>query len=333
MKKHRNRNIFWGAFLVLGAALLVLSQLNIFPKVGIWSILLTIFFVSFLITSLYSLRFGGIFFSLAFLGIIYKHQLHIEVLSPWTLLLVALLLTIGFHMLVPWRIRLHRSSRAFRRITRAIEADDDSEGDGTGDPVHLSVHMGGSIKYVNNDNFKSAIISSSMANMKVYFDNAVIRGKEAVIQIDSSMSNIKMYVPMDWNIISDVDVSMGNIDLPENKRFEGQPKLHLVGRISMGNVKIRPVRPAADHQEEQKQSDPQPDVQQMAPQVDPQPDVQQMTPQVDPQPDDLQPAGQQVDLQFDHQADVQSDEPQSVPQPDSQPEKEPEQPSEQQSGQ
>ena len=93
------KNYFWGVFLILAGAYLVVSQLGYLPAVGVFSLLFTVVCIAVIVASIPHVHFGGILFPLAFIAIIYDKPLGITAITPWTVLLAALLLTIGLHLI------------------------------------------------------------------------------------------------------------------------------------------------------------------------------------------------------------------------------------------
>lgn len=101
--KKKHTSTIWGIILIGVAVILVLSQLGLLGniKVGLWTLLLTALFVITLIQGIFHISFSGILFSIAFLYIIYDDYLGITALTPWTVLVVALLGSIGLSMIFP----------------------------------------------------------------------------------------------------------------------------------------------------------------------------------------------------------------------------------------
>lgn len=83
----------------MAGAYLVVSQLGYLPAVGVFSLLFTVVCIAVIVASIPHVHFGGILFPLAFIAIIYDKPLGITAITPWTVLLAALLLTIGLHLI------------------------------------------------------------------------------------------------------------------------------------------------------------------------------------------------------------------------------------------
>lgn len=96
MKKER---IFWGLFFIVAAIFLLVSRLGVLGDIGVWSLLLTVFFVACLVKSIAHRSVSGVLFAVAFLCIIYAKPLGIEAITPWPVLGAAALGSIGISFL------------------------------------------------------------------------------------------------------------------------------------------------------------------------------------------------------------------------------------------
>ena len=229
MKKER---ILWGLLLILGAAFLIISKLGYFPDINAFNLILTFFLVIVIVKSLLRLNFEGILFPIAFICIIYDKQLGITELTPWTVLIAALLGSIGlsmiFHKNSKWINRHHDyEDHKFEKFN----VEDESH-------VRFSSSFGASIKYINTDNFQQADLSCSFGAMKIYFDNAVMSSNSATVRISASFSGIELYVPKTWNVSDRTNVFLGGIDEKNKNNSLTTNTLILVGDISFSGVEI-----------------------------------------------------------------------------------------------
>lgn len=243
----RNRNgIFWGLFLLLSAAILVVSQMHILTySFSFWTIIATIFLVAVLIKSLIYFMVPGTVFSLAFLAILYAKPLGITVLSPWTILGAALLVSIGLSLILrpflakhhPW-INYHKGySYGHHGQFVNYNADPDVKTVDSTD-VEVNVKMGSSIRYVKSEDFSTADVDVSMGDAKVYFENVEVKD-DATINVRVSLGNVSLFVPRTWNIVKELNSSMGNIsEFGHPKVNSDSPTVYISGNVSMGNIKI-----------------------------------------------------------------------------------------------
>ncbi|WP_143462897.1 LiaF transmembrane domain-containing protein [Levilactobacillus enshiensis] len=241
-----HRNWFWGIFFVLSAGILITSRLGILSyHIGFWTLLIAMFLVAAFVGSLVQVSVSGMVFSLAFLAIIFAKPLGIVALVPWTILGAALLLSIGLSIIIKprwqWRRNMtfvngyhqhHGWHKDFHHGFDNIKNVDESE-------VIVDVNMSGSIRYLQSNDFKQAVIKVSMGNAKVYFDNVILNEAGATIVVDGSFSGIELYLPRTWNVKPDVNTSFGTVEekgTQENN--ENGPLVTIQGDISFGGLSV-----------------------------------------------------------------------------------------------
>lgn len=229
MKKER---IFWGVLFILMGIFLIISKLGYFPNVNVFSLLLTAFLVVVIVKSLLRLKFAGVLFPIAFICIIYDKQLGITNITPWTVLIVALLGSIGlsmiFHKPTKW-VNMEYDCDDYK--FEKIDVDDESH-------VRFKNSFGGSIKYINTDNFEQADFKCSFGTLKVYFDNATMSNNNAIIRINASFSGVELYIPKNWRVENKTNVFLASIDEKNRNNEIITNTLTLVGDINFSGVEI-----------------------------------------------------------------------------------------------
>lgn len=229
MKKER---IFWGVLFIVIGIFLIISKLGYFPNVNAFSLLLTVLLVVVIVKSIYHLNFAGILFPIAFICIIYDKQLGITSITPWTVLIAALLGSIGlsmiFHKHIEWcNTKYIHEDYEFDKI------DVEDEGH-----IRFKTSFGGSIKYINTNKFEQADFKCSFGALKVYFDNAVMSNNNAVVRLDASFSGVELYVPKSWKLDNKANVFLGAVDEKNRSNEVAANILTLVGDISFSGVEI-----------------------------------------------------------------------------------------------
>lgn len=229
MKKER---IFWGVLFILIGIFLIISKLGYFPNVNVFSLLLTAFLVVVIVKSLLRLNFVGVLFPIAFICIIYDKQLGITNITPWTVLIVALLGSIGlsmiFHKPTKWvNMKCDYEDYKFEKI----DVEDESH-------VRFKSSFSGSTKYINTDNFEQADFMCSFGALKVYFDNATMSNNNAIIRINASFSGVELYIPKNWKIENKTNVFLAAIDEKNRNNEITTNTLTLVGDIKFSGVEI-----------------------------------------------------------------------------------------------
>lgn len=238
VKKRGTGRIFWGIFFVLGAVLLIVSQLGMMEGIGFFTVMGTLFFVAILLKSLVALEFTGIFFSAAFLVIIYDEQLALEAITPWPVLGAALLLSIGCHMLFR-RHRCFAYKYEYEHDGSGKEGEyDEVIDEKDGETIHFGTSFGSTIKYVNTDDFKRADLHCSFGALAVYFDNAMMQQEKAVINLDVSFAGVELYIPKTWTVVNKVTTSLGAIEEKNRSTPDGLHTVILNGKTSFSGVEI-----------------------------------------------------------------------------------------------
>lgn len=276
-KKYHFSKWFWGLLLILMAVFLILSKMGMIKGISVWSVFFTVVFGTLLLHGLIRRSFPTIFFSIAFLCIIYDDQLGITALTPWTVLLAALLLSIGmgilFHKKGNYRnyikfgdddiIDAETDEDSDKKhvfgINIDIERDEDDEKRGTeenreqesdsrqkfhgasmqGEKIYQSNHFSSCSKYINPDMFEKGILENNFGGMNVYFENVVTQKKEGYLNIDNSFGDMNIYVPRSWFVDMKVEDGFGS-----NSYVKGHPDgsnhfiLHVRGDNSFGTFSV-----------------------------------------------------------------------------------------------
>lgn len=226
----KNKNLFWGVLLILTAIFIVFDALGYFNHIGIIKIVFTAILAGITVKGILNINFPLILFPISFICILYSSELGITSLTPWPILLTALLLSMGLSLIFNkpnyiCKLGHHKNN------TKIINESDSSA-------INCDVSFGSIVKYINTDDFKIANIDCSLGAAKIYFDNAIITGSSATINLDVSFGGVELYVPKNWNIIQKANVSFGGID-EKNKRGAGEgPTVNLYGEINFSGVTI-----------------------------------------------------------------------------------------------
>lgn len=232
------RNWFWGLFFILAALLVIVNQLGYLTGINIFTLVATVFLIAIMLKSATHLNFGGIFFPLAILGILFAEPLGIQNLVPWPILAAALFGTIGFSLIfskstkkiyADWHCECENGCTQ-EYFDHIIDSPDEST-------VSCKVNFGSTIKYVNSQDFQKGFFNCSFGAMKIYFDTANITDNQAEIYLDVSFSGVELYIPKNWNLIDHVNTSLAGIE------YKGRPSatdknVTLNGKVSFAGVTI-----------------------------------------------------------------------------------------------
>ena len=233
MKEKRN---MWGIIFILCAAFVLINQYNIFGSINLFKVLLAAALVFISISGARHRDFPTILFPIAFLVILFDNELGLEDLTPWPVLVAALLGSIGLTLLFP------RSSVSnHKRRINDFDNDRTDYSSTTDSEVRYSVTMGSGIKYINSADFRSATLYSSFAGSKIYFDAAKVASGHAVINVELSFNGMELYIPRDWNVLQNVDCFLGGVEVKGNPIQSGGPTVELNGHTKFSGITIHYV--------------------------------------------------------------------------------------------
>lgn len=237
-KKARFMKLFWGLLLVLMGIFLVISKMGLVTGISVWSVFFTIIFAALLVYGLIKRNFIFIFFSIAFLCIIYDDQLGITALTPWTVLLAALLLSIGMEIL------FHKKKKFFVKYfvndeEKSHSQWSESESYTCGEKVCESNNFSARSKYINPETFEKGMFTNSFGSMNIFFENVPTEKKESYVHVENAFGEINIYVPSSWAVDMNIEDSFGS-----RSNVEGRPNgsgtylLHVSGDNSFGEIHV-----------------------------------------------------------------------------------------------
>ena len=173
------KSVIWGILLILFAAYVVVNKLGVFVDIPVVSILLSVVFIYFIINGLIKRNFFEVFFPAALIGCMFDEEIasftgtEFDKLTPWTLLFVAVLLSIGFDMI-------------FKKNNYIRIGHDEFHGNFTEETsedgfVKIDSAFDGATRYVNSPCFERAQIHNTFGKNVVYFNNAIMKNGNATI--------------------------------------------------------------------------------------------------------------------------------------------------------
>ncbi|MDR1620575.1 MAG: hypothetical protein LBS18_07940 [Clostridiales bacterium] len=230
----------------MAAALVLLSQLDVLmPGLTLWKLVLGVFLVAITIEGIMRIEFFTILMPIAVIMILFRDQLGVRAITPWPVLGAAALASIGLHILFRNALRPFRTRQAQKRGVNCNDHFHDhdesfyeTQETFTQNTIDSSTSFSNSIKYLRAPNLNRARFSCSFCSLKVYFDGAKLSENGADVYIDCSFSGVKLYIPHGWNVIENVQASMGGMKMSENRPPEDAPNLRLSGTVSFGAIEV-----------------------------------------------------------------------------------------------
>lgn len=227
--------IFWGLFLILGGLYLLISQMGYLPGIGVLNTLLTIGCLAVFIKGVLSVSFASMLFPLAIVGILYDECLGITSITPWTILIVALLLTIGLNLIFGKMklIYFHKTDE-----DKDKEHFDSVETLTKGEYIQVKSRFGGTIRYITSDELAYVDLEAKFSGIKLYFQDAKAPSGNVTLNLDVCFAGVELYVPKSWDVINSANDSFAGVDEKGRREGEVETVLTLTGSCNFAGVEI-----------------------------------------------------------------------------------------------
>ena len=236
------KNIIWGVLCILVAVALVVNQLGYFKEFNFWSILFSVILIASGIDGIIKKSWGKILFSIAFFIIVNDQLLHLEKLTPWLILGVALLCTIGLNMIFPLKHKITYKN-LFRESVSVSDWEDMDEQMMTedGEVVQQDVIFGNCIKYIKSQELRSISTDCIFGEISIYLTEAKLKNCRAKIYMDVIFGHANIYIPATWTVSTNGDNIFGRISSCGICVANGENKLQICGDVIFGEVLIHYV--------------------------------------------------------------------------------------------
>ena len=226
----KTQKLFWGLGFLLAATLIILDVVGVIPtllsaagEVSVFSLILGLLLLSYALTRLFRGKVSAIFFPLAFIFLLFEKNVAVlcgleneNIVNNWLVLLVALLLHVGFAILLPSR----RMGRWHRRHT-----------------VRRENALSSSTVYVNCNDFTPNTVSNKLGECTVHFQNVDSYRGGQTLTVSNSLGSMTVNVPVTWTLVTDIDNSLGSLDVPAYTD-NGGPVLYIKGENNLGALEI-----------------------------------------------------------------------------------------------
>lgn len=204
----RKNNVVGGLALIAVAVLLVANGLGVWPEIPWLQALVSITFVAFSLRQIWKRHFFWSMISLGCVAWIWDEYLGIENITPFPLLLAAGLLGIGLNMMFGKKHRVVT-------ITKNGESMgvDEARVENWEDGRHVTLEniFNSTSKYVNSEAFSSAEFQNVFGSANVYFNNAIIAGGEAQVDVENVFGTLNLYFPATWRLQVNKEAVFGGV--------------------------------------------------------------------------------------------------------------------------
>lgn len=271
----REKNYYWGFFLIIIAALMLGNFFNLFTIPGnMFSIVVTVMLIAFSLSNIPRLNFSGIIMPLIFAAVINKGLIreHFGFEGNfWWLIIGGFFLSGGLSALFKrprYKSRTeytYSSSDSFGYNStnddddRVVDVEytdhsetpdeentandnrreranyDESQ---TDDSIQISASFTDRTRYVRSSNFTKGAIANSFGSLRVYFDQSTFNPNGAKLDVNCSFGQVVLYLPHNINVINNISSTLGGLDDDFNRSSQNAPTLTINGDVAFGNIKI-----------------------------------------------------------------------------------------------
>lgn len=236
------KNIIWGILCILTAVALVVNQLGYFQGISVWNILFSIICIVGCINGIMKKSWGKILFSIAIFIIINDQLLHLESLTPWLILGVALLCTIGLNMIFPMKRKITYKNLFKESVSISNwEETDEQIITEDGEVIQQDVIFGNSVKYIKSQELSGINADCIFGEISIYLTEARMKNCRAKIYMDVIFGHANIYVPATWTVSTNMDNIFGGISYCGTCVASGENKLQICGDVIFGEVLIHYV--------------------------------------------------------------------------------------------
>lgn len=236
----RNRKVFSGLLFIFAGVGLIVNKLGYLQDINIFSLLITIFLIDIIVKSIKRKDIFGILVPLSIIAIIYADYLGISELSSWTIIVAAVFISLGLSIIFkPRRYKFCSGIKGEKHnINNKFTSREGSFDEGENGKIYVEATFSENIKYLKSQNIKNVILDTTFGAIKVYFDNAEIEGDTAIVHLDATFSGVELYVPRNWQVIDNTDITFGGLSEKNRSDVEKEKTLILQGSITFGGVEI-----------------------------------------------------------------------------------------------
>ncbi|MCM1244811.1 MAG: hypothetical protein NC293_04105 [Roseburia sp.] len=234
MNKTKKDNVFWGVLFLLAAVYIIINNFGFAPDINVMKVIVAVLCAVVFFKSLFRVEFGGMLFSLAILAILFDDELGITAITPWPVLVAALLGSIGLNMIFG-----NHTGTKRRRGDKNSGTHYTVHGDSvSGDEIVINGMFNGYKKNISSDHFKKADVSCKFCGIEISFDDVMIQDGSAVVNLELYFSGVELYIPYSWKIVNNTDCMFGGFDEHRASNGEEGPEIIFEGNVRFSGVDV-----------------------------------------------------------------------------------------------
>ena len=230
MKKGK---LFWGFGFLLAAALIILDVIGVIPalffavgEVSAFSLILGLLLLAYALAKLCKGNIPATIFPLAFIFLLFEKNVAYlcahegeDLVNNWLVMLIALLLHIGFSILLPSHSIYKIKCTATHERSNALNS---------------------AAVYVDCESFTTpSIVANKLGECIVHFQNADRYQSGQTLSVSNSLGAMTINVPASWRVLVDVENHLGALEIPEPEYDDPEaPVLYVRGSNHLGALEI-----------------------------------------------------------------------------------------------
>lgn len=234
------KNIFWGLLFLGVGAVILMYALGIGITQGVAPLVATVVLAAVGIAALIKLNFVFVTVPAALILHIWSEQIGLDEINLWTLLFASVLVGIGLTAIF-WKFKKSSSfNHKFDHFCGDKENISETQDD---ESVQIMSSFGEHVRYVQSDNFRSADIKAHFSSLKVYFNSCTVSPEGAQINVDVNFAGLELYIPKNWNLLTEVHPFLGGIEDSGMILAEGEVPVSVKfrGNISFAGVEVHRI--------------------------------------------------------------------------------------------
>lgn len=225
------KKLFWGIILILAAALIILScagiNLGFIGILPITDILLSAVLLAIGVNAICEKNYWLTPYPLALIFFLFEKEIAIycgkadtNIISNWLVLLCAVIFSVGISLIFSGFG--HRKHRVFN-----FKLNDKGHG----------APLGAETKYIDAGALDNFWYKVNMGSGELFFTNTENYKGGGTLNVECNMGNLEINVPSGWHLLTDIETSLGNTEIPGIGTPDG-PQITVKGRNHMGNLEI-----------------------------------------------------------------------------------------------
>lgn len=224
----KTTRIFWGIILIAAAVLIIIDTLGLLPpissvvgEISLFRVGLALLVLYFIVSRFVKGKIAQIFIPLALLFMLFEKNIAFllnweseNIISNYILLLCAVIIQIGFHLI-------------FGNFKFGMKKNR---------------HFGDSVMYIDSSDLSFCkSIENNFGTYNIYFENVNQYSGDGILRVENNLGTINIYVPACWKIEMDIENNLGSTKQTGVAAVDGL-RLRIIGENNLGSIHVNVVQ-------------------------------------------------------------------------------------------